>query len=192
MAGSAKEPKESSDSAESNEGRVSVELGNERSDAAASPQQPQQQRGALTRFDEFERDMERIFDSFMSRNWLRPFRDFPTLRSGFEMMRGPRIDLVERDDEVVLRAELPGVDKNDLHVSLTDRTVTIRATTRKEEKEEKGEYYRREISTGEMSRTLTLPCEVDGQNTRAEFKDGILEIVAPKVAKSKRVQIDVK
>ena len=77
-------------------------------------------------------------------------------------------------------------------MSLTDRTITIRASTRKEEKEEKGEYFRREISTGEASRTLRLPAAVDGQKAKAEFKDGILEIVVPKIEKAKRVQVEVK
>ena len=79
-----------------------------------------------------------------------------------------------------------------MEVSLTDKTITIRATTRNETNEENGEYHRREISTGEVSRTLPLPAEVDGQKASAEFKDGILEIVLPKVAKSKRVQVDIK
>jgi HSP20 family protein len=147
---------------------------------------------AVTRFDEFEQDIERMFDNFMSRNWMRPFRDFPNLRTNLELPRSPRVDLVDRDNEVAVRAELPGVDKKDVHVSLTDRTITISASTRKEEKEEKGEYYRREISTGEVSRTLSLPNEVDGTKATAEFKDGILEVVIPKIAKAKRVKVEVK
>jgi HSP20 family protein len=146
----------------------------------------------VSRFDEFEQDIERMFDNFMSRNWLRPLRDFPSLRGNIELAQAPRVDLVERDSEVVLRAQLPGVEKKDIEVSLTDRTITIRASTRKESKEEKGQYYRREISTGEVSRTLALPAEVDGTKARAEFKDGILEITIPKIAKTKRIQVDVK
>jgi len=170
------------------ESKVSVDL-----DKTPAPSKSKE--GAVTRFDEFEQDIERMFDNFMSRNWLRPFRDFPGfpgVRANIELPRAPRVDLVERDSEVVVRAQLPGVDKKDIEVSLTDRTITIRASTRKEDKEEKGEYYRREISTGEVSRTLTLPAEVDGTKAQAEFKDGILEIMVPKIAKSKRVQVDVK
>ena len=165
--------------------KVSVDL-----DKTPAPSKSKE--GAVTRFDEFERDIERMFDNFMSRNWLQPFRDLPSLRGNLELPRAPRVDLVERDGEVVVRAQLPGVDKKDIEVSLTDRTITIRASTRKEDKEEKGEYYRREISTGEVSRTLALPAEVDGTKAQAEFKDGILEIMIPKIAKSKRVQVDVK
>jgi HSP20 family protein len=171
MAESAKEPK------------VTVDI--DKAPAEAKP-------GAVSRFDDFEQDIERMFENFMSRSWLRPFRDLPSLRGGLELPKTPRVDLVERDAEIAVRAELPGVDRKDLQVSLTDRTLTIRASSRKENKEEKGEYFRREISTGEVSRTLTLPAAVDGTKAKAEFKDGILEIVVPKIEKAKRVQVEVK
>jgi HSP20 family protein len=170
------------------ESKVTVDLEEDKTPA------PQGSGGALTRFDEFERDIERLFENFMSRNWMRPFRDFPTVPSlrNLAMPRTPKVDMVERDNEVCVRAELPGFDKKDVKVSLTDRAITISGSTRKEEKEEKGEYYRREISSGEVSRTLALPCPVDGHGAKAEFTDGILEIVIPKIAKTNRVEVDVK
>jgi len=146
---------------------------------------------AVTRWDDIEQEMERAFEGFLSRNWLSPFRGLPSLRTTLEA-RLPKVDVIERDGEVVVRAELAGVDKKDLEVSLLERTLTIRATTRKEEKEEKGEYFRREISTGETSRTIRLPADVDGTKAKAEFKDGMLEIVVPKLEKSSRVKVDVK
>jgi HSP20 family protein len=145
-----------------------------------------------TRFEDIERDFESLFDNFMSRNWLRPFRwEMPTLR-GMGDLRMPKVDVVERDGEIVVRAELPGFEKKDLDVSLTDRTITIKASTRKETKEEKGDYHRQEISTGQVSRTVTLPAEVDGQKASAEFKDGMLEITIPKTAAARGVRVDVK
>ena len=167
------------------ESKVSVDL-------EKTPLPAKEKATAVTRFDEFERDMERIFENFMSRNWLRPFRDFPGVRSSLELPNSPRVDLVERDNEIAVRAELAGFDKKDVKVSLSERSITISASTRKEEKEEQGEYYRREISTGEVSRTLSLPAEVDGTKAKAEFKDGILEVVIPKTAKSKRHDVEVK
>ena len=168
------------------ESKVSVELGKD-----TAPAKPKAT--SVTRLGDFEQEVEQIFENFLSRNWLRPFRDFPALPSlrGLEA-RFPKVDVIERDTEIAVKAELPGYEKKDLHVSLTDRTLTIRASTRKETKEEKGEYYRREISTGEVSRTVTLPAEVDAQKAKAEFKDGLLEIVVPKVAKSSRHQVEVK
>lgn len=163
------------------EGKVSVDI-------EKAPAKPT----SMSRFDDFEQDIERLFENFMSRSWLRGFRDLPGPRLGLELPKAPRVDVVERDTEIAIRAELPGIDKKDVQVSLTDRTITIRASTRKEEKEEKGEYFRREISTGEASRTLRLPAAVDGQKAKAEFKDGILEVVVPKIEKVKRVDIEVK
>ncbi len=98
----------------------------------------------------------------------------------------PHVDLVERDEEVVLRAEVPGVEKKDIDVSITGNSVTIKGQTRHEEKEEKGEYYRCEISRGAFSRTVALPAPVDPDRANANFKDGILEITLPKVEKAKR------
>ena len=65
--------------------------------------------------------------------------------------------MVDRDSETVIRAELPGVKKDDLEVTLSEHTVTIEAHTTREEKEEKEEYYRREKSRGDFQCTLTLP-----------------------------------
>lgn len=190
MAESAKDPQQP---------KVSVDMDrDDRSDQTNQNAPTARSTHNITRFDEFERDMERLFDGFMSRNWLRPFRefsnlrDFPSLRGGLDFGRMPKVDLVERDNEICVRAELPGVDKDNLHVSLSDRSISIRASTHAEKKEEKGKYYRREISSGEISRTLALPCDVDGQAAQAEFKDGLLEIVIPKVAKAKRIDVQVK
>jgi HSP20 family protein len=99
--------------------------------------------------------------------------------------------VIDRDNEVVVKAELPGVDKKDIDISVTQNTVTIKGTTSHEEKEEKGDYYRCEISRGSYSRTLSLPADVDEEKTKAEFKDGILELTMPKKKKSKRHTIKV-
>lgn len=148
-------------------------------------------RGGLTRFEDIERDIESLFDNFMSRNWMRPFRwDMPSLRS--VEARLPKVDVIDRDNEILVRAELPGVEKKDIDVSLTDRAVTIKASTRTETKEEKGDYFRQEISTGQVSRTVVLPAEVDGQKATAEFKDGLLEVTIPKTQAAKGVRVDVK
>jgi len=88
---------------------------------------------------------------------------------------------------VLVKAEIPGVGGDDLDVAVDERSVTIKGKTSHEEKEEKGDYYRSEIRRGAFSRTVRLPREVDASNANATFKDGILELALPKVAKSKRV-----
>jgi HSP20 family protein len=104
----------------------------------------------------------------------------------------PKVDVIERDDEVIVKAELPGVDKKDLDVSVTENSVTIKGTTSHEEKEEKGDYYRCEISRDAYARTVALPSYVDADKAKANFKDGVLELKLPKVEKSKRRSIEIK
>jgi len=140
-------------------------------------------------------DLDRWFDDMLSRRWLHPFDarlpHFPTMHfpSGIEM---PKVDIIESDGEVKVHAALPGVKKEDLDVTLSNQTITIKASTKQEEKKESGEYYRREISRGEFQRTLTLPAQVDSDKAKASFKDGILEIVLPKQEKTKRKSIEIK
>lgn len=146
---------------------------------------------ALSPFEE----MERMFDGIFGRSWPRGFMrpieiDWGDTAAPFEG-RNPKVDVINRDKEVVVKAELPGVKKDDLDVSLSDNTLTLRATSKHEETEEKGEYFRREMSRGEFVRTLTLPAEVDGAKAKASFKDGILELTAPKVVAAKRHSVKV-
>nr|MBS0020334.1 Hsp20/alpha crystallin family protein [Gammaproteobacteria bacterium] len=138
-------------------------------------------------------DIERMFEDFVSQKWLRPFSwDMPswTRLAPFEGQL-PKVDVIDGDDEIVVRAELPGVRKEDIDVSLTENTLTIKASTKREEEEEKGEYYRRERTTGAYSRTLTLPGSVDESKARATFTEGLLELAFPKRGGSKRQRIKV-
>jgi len=147
-------------------------------------------RETFSPFDE----MERIFENFSTKGWLRPFHwDTPLLNDAAISMEKkiPSIDVLDRDDEIVVKAELPGVEKKDLDISLTHNSVTIKGSTSHEEKEEKGDYYRCEISKGSYMRTVPLPHEVDDAKAKAKFKDGMLEITMPKVKKSHRRSIKV-
>jgi len=141
---------------------------------------------AITPYEEMERMMDRFFEGSFPRSWLRPLRWERPLVSELAEVRIPSVDLIERDEEVMLRAEVPGVDKKDIDVSVTGNSVTIKGETKREEKEEKGEYYRSEISRAAFSRTLALPAQVDPDRANASFKDGVLEITLPKVEKAKR------
>jgi HSP20 family protein len=138
-------------------------------------------------------ELDRMFESWMPRGWMRPFRwEWPSwAEAAMPSARLPRVDVIDRDNEIVVRAELPGVEKKDLDVSVTENTVTIKASTSKEEKEEKGDFYRCEITRGSFMRTVALPGDVDSAKAKASFKDGMLELAIPKVAKSKRRSIKV-
>ncbi len=139
-------------------------------------------------------EIDQWFDEFFPRGWMRPiFRrglPWPEMETAFGG-KFPKVDVIDRDTEIVVRAELPGVSKEDLDVSLSDNTLTLRAHTQHEKHEEKGHYHRREISRGEFQRSLRLPANVEGDKTKASFKDGILEMVIPKTAASKRQTIKV-
>lgn len=135
----------------------------------------------------FDNDFERLLNGFFGRSWMPSFPS--ALANG---PQGPRVDVVDRDDEVLVRAELPGVDKENLDVSMSDRTVTIRAKTHHEStEEEKGEYIRREITSGSFSRTVALPSDVDGDKAEAAFNDGLLEIKVPKAEVSRKRRIEI-
>jgi len=147
-----------------------------------------QKAAPMRRMNPFE-EMDRMFESFFPRGWMRPFhRDWPSL-GGLELPfegKMPSVDVIDRDDDILVRAEVPGVDKKDLDISVTENTVTIKGKSSHEEKEEKGNYHRCEISRGTFSRTLSLPHDVNPDKAKASFKDGMLELTMPKVKKSNR------
>jgi HSP20 family protein len=140
-------------------------------------------------------DMERAFDRLLGRRapsmWH--WSETPMLDSLFEFegQRLPSLDVIDRDSELLIRAEVPGVDKKDISVSLADKTLTIKGQTKSEKKDENGDYYRHEISCASFARSVTLPGNVDATKTVANLRNGILEITLPKVETSKRYSINV-
>jgi len=151
---------------------------------------PRSKLTALNPWDE----MERWFDEFGRQGWLHPFRwEWPlgTEKMTFAEGRMPKVDVIEREAEVVVRAELPGVEKDAVELSVTDQTLLLRAETRKEEKEEKGAYYRHETRHGEYQRMLQLPAAVDGAHAKATFRDGMLEVTLPKLEKTPHTKIGI-
>jgi HSP20 family protein len=139
-------------------------------------------------------EMDRMFDTFLHRGWLRPLRDTWPEWARFDEAYGfgaPRVDVLDRDDEVLVRAEVPGVEKKDLHVDLSGQMLTIRGERRREEKEEKDNYFHSEIAHGTFSRTLRLPQEVAADKVTAEFKDGLLEVHLPKTEPTEHRSIEV-
>lgn len=144
----------------------------------------------LSPFEEFDR----MFENMFSHGWMRPslfgLRNLPEMSKTFEG-RVPNVDVIDRDNEILVRAELPGVDKDNVEVTLSDNAVTIKGSTRKEEKEEKGDYYRCEISSGSFSRTVGLPASVDSEHSKAVFKDGVLELKLAKTEKASKRSIKI-
>ncbi len=160
-------------------------------EAAAPPSA--ESRGALASLADIEQEVERAFDRFLKGSWRRPslweFPTFPALREAFEA-KLPKVNVIDRDQEILIEAELPGMKKQDIEVSLAQDSVTIKAS-REEETEEHGEYHRKEISREFSARTVGLPCSVDASGAKAVFEDGLLSIALPKTDGGKRQSIPI-
>lgn len=143
----------------------------------------------LTRW---EREMERMMDQFFDRR-MRPW--WPERWLGKESMVDigmPAIDLYEEKDDVVVKAELPGMAKNDIEVNLSDHMLTIRGEKKKEEEIKEKDYYRSERAYGSFIRTVELPKDVYADKVKASFKNGVLEVRLPKTEEAKTREIKVK
>jgi HSP20 family protein len=131
-------------------------------------------------------DFDRLFE-----NGLRPSSREP--RSGAWT---PGVDIVENEKEIVLRADLPGVDEKDIDVQVEDGTLTLKAERKFEKESKDGDYHRVERAYGSFHRSFSLPENVDADNVAATYKKGVLAVTLPKVetkAKVKKVQVvDVK
>lgn len=137
--------------------------------------------------------MEKAFDRFFGRTLPSLWSDTPAVDTLFEFegLRLPSLDLIDRDNEVVVRAEIPGIQKEDIEVSLADNVLTIKGHTSSERKEEKGDYYRHEISSSSFARSVSIPSDVSESKVNANLKNGILEVTLPKSDSSKRKTIKV-
>ena len=140
-------------------------------------------------------EIDRLFDHFFRRGWpsLRRWGDMPMLDKALEWegARTPNMDVIDRDNEILVRAEIPGIKKEDLNISITGNLLTIKGHCASEAKEEKGDYHKREICNFSFSRSVSLPGAVDTSKTEASLKNGILEITLPKEESSKRRTITV-
>jgi HSP20 family protein len=141
-------------------------------------------------FSPLQREMNRVFDDFF-RGWDATPARFAGDRFGFFQ---PSIDVKQSDKEIIVKAELPGLDEKDIEVLLTDDALTIRGEKR-EEKGEKGKtYYHMERTYGSFNRLIPLPVGVDQKKVQAQFKNGVLSITLQKTeeAKSKGKKIPIK
>jgi HSP20 family protein len=143
---------------------------------------------ALSPFEEMERAFERLFPRGWPRLWRWEWPPWPEF--GPFGGRMPRVDVIDRENEVVLRAEVPGLNKEDLEVTVTDDAVTIRGEVKRPE-EEAGDYSYHELSAGPFSRTIALPATVDPDRAKVRLRNGLLEMTLPKVEAEKRRKIVV-
>ncbi|MGE5648829.1 Hsp20/alpha crystallin family protein [Noviherbaspirillum sp. UKPF54] len=144
----------------------------------------------LTRFDPF-REMMRLDPFRNADDFFKEFSMLPSLR-GFEPEPRIRMDVSETEQAYTVKADIPGVKKDDIKISIEGNTVSIRAET-KEEKQEKmeGNMMRSERYFGEQYRSFTLPQEVDESKAEAKYQDGVLSLTLPKKAGATSKQITI-
>lgn len=142
-------------------------------------------------------EVERLFERLMPSTWMRPAAvwNWPlwgNLEESFESIRQPQLNVLDCDKEVLIRAEMPGVEKKDIEVSINNSTLNIRGQVNREMEEQKMNYVRCEIAHGFFSRSIAIPEGVDTAKVSASLKDGILEVILPKEAGTQRRAVEVK
>jgi HSP20 family protein len=148
-------------------------------------------RRASTELSRREGDMDRMFEDFLGRR-LRPFWPERWWPAPSMKITTPAVDLYEEKDDIVVKAELPGMEKDNIKVNLSGDRLTIKGEKKQEEEVKKEGYYRSERSYGSFVRTLELPREVQTDKVKAAFKNGILEIRLPKTEEAKKKETKVK
>jgi HSP20 family protein len=135
--------------------------------------------------DRLRNEMERLYDRFFD---LRPFRRFT--EEGEWM---PTVDVSETEKEIIVNAEIPGVEAKDIDVNLDGNVLTIKGERKKEHEEKEENFHRIERSYGSFYRALRLPADVDGERIKATYKKGVLRIAMPKTKKEtgKKIEISV-
>jgi len=125
-------------------------------------------------------DVERFLDGFFGRERTSLFS------------RVPAIDVLDKKDRIVVKAEVPGMDKKDISVSVEGDVLTIKGETKKETEEKKEDYYYSERSYGSFYRNVALPAAVSREKVKASYKDGVLSVTLPKTEeKTKETRIEV-
>ena len=135
----------------------------------------------VNRFDELRREMDRVFDGFGAGRTRSAYTRAATF---------PAMNVWDAGDTVCIEAEIPGVSKDDLEIFAVGNELTVKG--RRQPMEGKLTYHRQERGTGEFTRVLTLPVEVNADKVDAVMDNGVLTVLLPKAETAKRKQITVK
>lgn len=131
-------------------------------------------------------EMDRMFDRFFNDPW--GDRDF--LGGSFKI--GPRLDMSESENDLTIKAELPGIDPKDVDVSVQGNELTIRGEKKQEKEEKRRDYQYVERQYGSFHRSVPLPTSVDADKVEASYKNGILTLTLAKKPDAKAKRIEVK
>jgi len=138
----------------------------------------------LDTISSFRNEVDRLFDRFFDDSFL-------PMNSLFSTSSFPKVDVTDLKNQIVVNAELPGVDLNDLNVNLDGRILTIKGEKKQEKEEKDTHYYRVERSYGSFHRSIELPAEVDENKIDATFQKGVLKVTLNKtnVKETKKIQV---
>jgi len=132
-----------------------------------------------------QQDMNRIFDEF--------FRgDILANDSLFARDWNPAVDIIENNDQFILKAEIPGMTKDDVKITLENNVLTIRGEKKNESEKKEGDYHRIERSYGSFERSFSVPGTIKVNEIDAQYKDGVLTLTLPKAEEAKPKSIEVK
>jgi len=137
----------------------------------------------------FRREMNRLLDTFWAgpETRERALQEFRDLRH----FREPLLDIKETDRDLVISLEVPGVDKKDINLNVTENSLELKVEKKAEEKVEKRDYLREERTYKGFYRSVSLPTRVIPEQAKASYKDGILEVVVPKAEKKKVKKVEI-
>ncbi|HEY0172885.1 MAG TPA: Hsp20/alpha crystallin family protein [Pyrinomonadaceae bacterium] len=144
---------------------------------------------SITRYDPF-RDLKSLQDEvnrLFSTNFTRSFGDEGIARGAWT----PNVDIFENKDEIVLEAELPGMNREDFELTIENNVLTLRGERRFEKRDEADNYHRVERAYGAFTRSFTLPQTVSAENAAAEYKNGVLRVTLRKREEVKARRIEV-
>jgi len=132
----------------------------------------------------FQNHFNQVFDNFF----------YPAARGAEESQEprwNPRVDIYDDKDNIVVKAEIPGIEKKDLFVDLKGRVLTLKGERSYDDEVKEDKYFRRESCFGRFERSFTLPGNVDSEAVKAEYKDGVLKINIPKPEENKPKAITI-
>ncbi|RJP77741.1 MAG: Hsp20/alpha crystallin family protein [Candidatus Zixiibacteriota bacterium] len=130
-------------------------------------------------FETLRRRLDRLFDDFTREGETAGPRWMPT------------IDVSEDKDKFIIHGEFPGMDKKDIHITLQENVLTISGEKKSQREEKDRSYHLSERAHGHFSRVFSLPSQVDPNNVKAEYKNGVLQVEIPKSPESKAKEIEI-
>jgi len=134
----------------------------------------------------FRKEMNLLFDTFLGSEFTeRALPDIKNMKKDMQLFRQPLSDLKETDKELIASIEIPGVDKKDIQLRITENNLEVKVEKKQEMKVEKKGYLRAERSYKGFYRSMYLPSKVIPEQAKASYKDGVLEIIMPKSEKKK-------